>query len=85
MTESREIRMKITMNIDCTPEEARAFLGLPDVRPMQEEVMRQMQEQLTASLRAMDATEMLRSWMPSGNAFEQFQAMFGQMPGSRKE
>jgi Family of unknown function (DUF6489) len=77
--------MKITMNIDCTPEEARTFLGLPDVRPMQEDLMRQMHERLTTGIRAMDATDMLRAWMPSGNAFEQFQAMFGQMPGSRKE
>ncbi|MBB4658031.1 DUF6489 family protein [Parvularcula dongshanensis] len=23
--------MKITLNVDCTPEEARAFLGLPDL------------------------------------------------------
>ena len=26
--------MKITVDVDCTPEEARAFLGLPDVKPM---------------------------------------------------
>jgi len=29
--------MKITLDIDCTPEELRSFFGLPDVRPMQEE------------------------------------------------
>ncbi|MCI5043326.1 MAG: DUF6489 family protein [Aquisalinus sp.] len=28
--------MKLTINIDCTPEEARAFFGLPDVRPVNE-------------------------------------------------
>lgn len=77
--------MKITMNIDCTPEEARAFLGLPDVRPMQEDLMKQMHERMTASIRVMDASEMLRSWMPSTNAFEQFQAMFSQMPKSKKD
>jgi hypothetical protein len=31
--------MKITIDIDCTPGEARAFLGLPDVAPLQAEVM----------------------------------------------
>ena len=36
--------MKATMNIDCTPEEARVFLGLPDVQPMQEHLMKEMQE-----------------------------------------
>lgn len=28
--------MIITINVDCTPEEARAFLGLPDLKPMQD-------------------------------------------------
>jgi hypothetical protein len=27
--------MKITINVDCTPAEAREFLGLPDLRPLQ--------------------------------------------------
>jgi len=31
-----ETVMKITMNIECTPEEARRFLGLPDVTGLQE-------------------------------------------------
>ena len=28
--------MKVTVDIDCTPEEARKFLGLPDVAPANE-------------------------------------------------
>ncbi len=31
--------MKVTIEIDCTPIEAREFLGLPDVRPMQSAMM----------------------------------------------
>ena len=27
--------MKITINVDCTPAEAREFFGLPDLRPLQ--------------------------------------------------
>ena len=34
--------MKITIEVDCTPEEARAFMGMPDVRPMQDEIMADM-------------------------------------------
>ena len=34
--------MKVTMNIDCTPEEARAFFGLPDVAPIQKGMMDQL-------------------------------------------
>ncbi len=38
--------MKITMNVECTPDEARAFLGLPDVKPMQEQLMQEVQERM---------------------------------------
>ncbi|WP_246690506.1 DUF6489 family protein [Microvirga aerophila] len=31
------------MDVGCTPEEARTFLGLPDVKPMQEHLMRELQ------------------------------------------
>ena len=31
--------MKIKIEVDCTPEEARNFFGLPNVKPMQEAVM----------------------------------------------
>ena len=31
--------MKVTIEIDCTPDEARVFMGLPDVKPMQAAVM----------------------------------------------
>jgi len=31
--------MKVTIDIDCTPAEARAFFGLPDVQPLQTAVM----------------------------------------------
>ena len=47
--------MKITVNVDCTPEEARTFWGLPDVKPMQEQLLRELQDRMTANIRAMDA------------------------------
>lgn len=31
--------MKFTINVDCTPEEARAFFGLPDVSAVNEMIM----------------------------------------------
>ena len=54
--------MKITMDVECTPEEARAFLGLPDVRPMQEQLLRELQERMVANVRAMEPEAMLRTW-----------------------
>ncbi len=58
--------MKITINVDCTPEEARRYMGLPDVGPMQEELLKQMQERLLANVDSMQPTEMLKTWWPMG-------------------
>jgi Family of unknown function (DUF6489) len=72
--------VKITVDIDCTPEEARAFLGLPDVRPMQDALMAEIQERMAANLRAMEPAEMLRTWLPSNlKAFEQMMDAFGRI------
>lgn len=69
--------MKFTVDVDCTPEEARAFLGLPDVKPMQDALMRQIQERMTASLHAMEPEAMLKTWLPAGvQGMEQLQKMF---------
>ncbi len=38
--------MKIRVEIDCTPEEARSFLGLPDLGPMQDAITAKIQEQM---------------------------------------
>ncbi len=78
--------MKITVNVECTPEEARSFLGLPDLRPMQDVLLAQLQERLSAGLQAADADTLVRSWLPAGipgmepmvkAMFGQFEAMLG--------
>lgn len=69
--------MKITFDVDCTPDEARAFLGLPDVKPMQEELLKQVQDRLSATLRTMDPEAVLKTWLPvTLKGFEQLQEMF---------
>jgi Family of unknown function (DUF6489) len=68
--------MKVTIDIDCTPDEARVFLGLPDVQPMQQALLQQMQERLAANIQAMDGDAMMRLWLPAGlQGFEQWQKM----------
>lgn len=79
--------MKVTMNVDCTPEEARAFLGLPDVKPIQDQLMREVQERMAANIRAMEPEAMLRTWLPATlKGFEQIQEMFiSQMTEAKRE
>lgn len=64
--------MKIKIDVDCTPEEARVFMGLPDVKPMQDALMGQMQQRLETAMKAMDPETVLRQWF-AGNGWEQMQ------------
>lgn len=56
--------MKVHIEMDMTPEEARAFMGLPDVRPMQENMMGEMQARMKAAFDANDPEGMVRAWLP---------------------
>lgn len=58
--------MKISIDIDCTPEEARDFLGLPDVKPMQDAVMAALEERMMRSLDSMDPELLMKSWVTPG-------------------
>jgi Family of unknown function (DUF6489) len=75
--------MKITMNVDCTPEEARAFLGLPDLKPMQDELMQEVRNRLMAGVATMDPAAILRTWMPATAGLEQMQDFFAKMAGGK--
>lgn len=56
--------MKINVEVECSPEEARAFLGLPDLRPMQDAVLAKMQQQMMDAVEAVSPEALLRTWMP---------------------
>ena len=46
--------MKLKFDIDCTPEELRGFFGLPEVKPMQDRLMAELEEKMRANLNALD-------------------------------
>ena len=76
--------MKITMNIECSPEEARRFLGLPDVAPMQEELLKAYWEQMMENISSLDPDAMMKSWMSgSGSGMEEMQRAFWSQFGSQ--
>jgi hypothetical protein len=78
--------MRITVDIDCTPEEARAFLGLPDVKPMQEHLMQELQERMSANIRSMAPDELLKTWLPAGLAgFEQMRDFFLKVGAGKRD
>ena len=69
--------MKIIMNIECTPEEARRFLGLPDVTGLQEEMMEGLGAKMRESLAATDPEALMKTWMSGmGEGLEEMQKQF---------
>jgi hypothetical protein len=56
--------MKVNIEMDMTPEEARAFMGLPDVAPMQKKMLEDMHARMKAAFDANDLDAMVRAWMP---------------------
>ncbi len=72
--------MKVNIEIDCTPLEARQFFGLPDVAPMQTAVMDRLQQQLLSSIDRVAPESLIQSWFDPKVA-QRFQDMFVAMAG----
>ncbi len=69
--------MKVTIEMDMTPQEARAFMGLPDVAPLQAKMLEDMQARMKTAFDAGDPEAMMKAWMPLGGAeaFGKFQKL----------
>lgn len=66
--------MKINVDIDCTPEEARTFLGLPDLSPLHRVYLERMEQLVKEGVSAADIEKMMRQWMPMmTEGFDQWQ------------
>jgi hypothetical protein len=74
--------MKVNVEIDCTPVEARQFFGLPDVGPMQAAVMEKLQQQISANIDKVAPDALLQSWFSfDPKLAERFQELFMSMAG----
>jgi hypothetical protein len=74
--------MKINVEIDCTPLEARQFFGLPDVQPMQTAVMDNLQKQMMANIEKVSPEALMQSWFTfDPKLAARFQEMFVTMAG----
>jgi hypothetical protein len=74
--------MKVNIEIDCTPLEARQFFGLPDVAPMQTAVMDKLQQQVMSNIEKVSPESLLQSWFTFDPKLAQrFQDMFVAMAG----
>ena len=68
--------MKMTIEIDCTPIEARTFLGLPDVSTLNDHLVAEMKARMDANMAMIQPEELMKNWMAfGGQATDQFQRL----------
>lgn len=58
--------MKVTVEIECTPDEARQFFGLPDVKPLQQVMMSKLETQMVEAVDRFSPDAVLRNWLTLG-------------------
>jgi len=68
--------MKMNVEIECTPAEARAFLGLPDVSALNESMVKEMQARMESNMAMLSPEELMKNWTAFGvGAQEQFRKL----------
>jgi hypothetical protein len=58
--------MKVNIEIDCSPKEARAFFGQPDVEAFNAWMVEQMQQRISQNMDMLKPEEILKGWMAFG-------------------
>lgn len=58
--------VKINVEFDITPDEFRKAMGLPDVQPFQEELMRKITEKMEAGVEGYDALSLFKPYFSQG-------------------
>jgi hypothetical protein len=82
---NRNCIVKVTVEVDCTPEEGRRFLGLPDVVPMQQAAMEKLQQRMESAVEASTPEALLKAWLPMApdQMQQAFAKLFGAFGGSK--
>ncbi len=74
--------MKINIEIDCTPEEARRFLGLPDLQPLHDIYLMKMEGLMSKGITPDLMQDVIKNWVPMGETgLNALQSLFGQFAG----
>jgi hypothetical protein len=56
--------MKVNIEIECSPDEARQFIGLPDVADMQKQITDLIYSKMSENITTMDPADVMQTWMP---------------------
>ena len=76
--------MNVKLDIDCSPEEARRFFGLPDLAPVHAAYVSRMTRMVEEGISSGDMEQAMKHWMGGLSGFADLQkAMFAAMSGQR--
>jgi hypothetical protein len=68
--------MNVKIEIDCSPAEARAFLGLPNVEALNDHMVEEMKRRMAANMAALAPEELMKTWTALGaQATDQFRQL----------
>lgn len=77
--------MKVTVDFDCTPEEARRFMGLPDLSSVHEAYLEKMRKAVSEGISPDYFLDLMKSWGPmSDGALNMWKGMFEQVGSAKK-
>lgn len=60
--------MKFNVEVDCTPQEVRGLLGLPDLTEVHDVYIDKLKEVADKGITPDMVQQMIRNWMPMGDA-----------------
>lgn len=60
--------MKFHVDVECTPEEARSFLGLPDMKPIHDMYIQAVMDTMSGQTNLEQMERMFKSLSPLGDA-----------------
>ncbi len=73
--------MKINVEVDCTPEEARRVMGLPDFTPVHEKYLAMLVSSMDGAVAPELLENVMRNWAPMGDAGMSFWRKMFETPG----
>ncbi len=74
--------MKVNIEIDCTPEEARRLFGLPDLEPLHDIYLSRVKELMAKGITPDMVQAMVKGWVPMGESgLGLVQSLLGQFGG----
>ena len=80
--------MKMTIEVDCTPQEARAALGQPAVEAFNAWLMEQMKARFEHNMELLKPEDLMKGWMAFGgqaqDAMRRFMETAAGSPAPRK-